>query len=146
MEVEVPIVTQLQIFLKMIESERRLVSIKNKDIVIGVVFQQDFKTSNSTKKNIFNFSNNANVVIGGNKVRFVPIQLTSADVTASIEEINKQYGLNILIITQLRAINYRQIAQFASNNSILTYATNSDVMQNNKFSITVGYKGNNPQP
>jgi hypothetical protein len=50
------------------------------------------------------------------------------------------------MITQLRSVNYKQIAGYALANSILTFATSEKIMIDNKFSLSVGYKSNSPQP
>jgi hypothetical protein len=68
-DAEVPVASQIQILLKMLESETRFANSK-REIIVGVMFQADHKTSNQTKKDIMAFVANKNFTIGSSSVKF----------------------------------------------------------------------------
>ena len=124
-EVEVPVPTQMKILQKMLESERKLQSVSNKDVVIGVLYQSDNKTSDKTKRDIFNNVYSKPIKIGSRNAVFIPIPLQKENIRDTLAKFHKENSLNVLIITQLRSINYKQISNFAVDNGILTISTNS---------------------
>lgn len=143
-ELEVPAANQVQILKKILSVEKNLLNSKDKEIVIGIIYQSDNKLS---KKTAEDFKMNANRTISkaNEKIfKFILIDVkNNKDVTKVLDK--EQNNMDLLIITQLRNTNYKLINQYSVNNSILTFATNEKVMQNNAFSLGVGYKGNNVQ-
>ena len=142
-EVEVPIRNQLPILQRLLATETNLK--KNKrEIVAGVIYQSNVRTSNQTKNELFTFARNERVTIGEAALRLVPINIDNA-ANNIYDILNGGEKYHFLIITQLRSVNYREISRYSTHKSVLTFATCVDVMRNHKFSIAIGYKGNSPQ-
>ena len=146
-DTEVPIVNQIQILQKILSVEKKISASTSKEIMIGVIFQADNKGSNETKKEIVNFVQNKVLKVGTKTLKFVLINISASNSDNIISTITSASNkLDVLIITQLRNVNYNNIRLFAVDNNILTYSTNSNIMENYKFSLSVGYKSNNVQP
>ena len=143
-ELEVPASNQVQFFKKILSTEKKLLTSKDKEIVVGIVYQSDNKLSKKTAEE-FKLNVNRTIPKAGDKVfTFLLIDLKNNKDVISVLEKEKS-NIDALIITQLRNVNYKLINDYSINNSILTFATNEKVMQNNGFSLGVGYKGNSVQ-
>jgi hypothetical protein len=52
---------------------------------------------------------------------------------------------DILIVTQIRSVNFKEITNYTKEQQCLSYSTHSDLMRENNLSMSIGYKGYNPQ-
>jgi hypothetical protein len=142
-DIEVPIPNQLPILQKLLATENNFKKSNRKEIIAGVIYQPNNKISNNTKKEIFLYASNEKMMIGNATLKFIPINIEEDN---NIHNILVKEKCHLLIITQLRSINYKDILKYSSGYSVLTFATNADIMRQNKISIAIDYKSNIPQP
>jgi hypothetical protein len=141
-DIEVPMYNQIQILQKLLSMETRFQQSNQKEIVIGVLYQSQNKTSNKTNNTILEYVHNKKLKVGNSIIIFVSINVNN-----NLNELfNSSTALDIVMVTQLRSINLKEISNYSRNKSILTFATSADVMKKNNFSLAIGFKGNNPQP
>ena len=117
-ETEVPIVNQLRIFHKILSMEITLKKVNKSEITVGVVFQSNNKISNETKKDIFVFATMNELTIGNVNLKFIPIDL-SVKKNTDISSILKENKCEILIITQIRSIDFKEITKYTQEKSVI---------------------------
>ena len=139
--VELPVANQLQFLQRMLSVEKQLSKSKENEIMIGIIYQSDFKTSKKTADNIKMYAEGKPIKAGNKTLKFIPIDIKkSKNVVGLLNE--ESYKLDVIMITQLSNINYSDIKKYAVDNSVLTFATHQKTMETNKFSLAVGYKSN----
>ena len=143
--VEVPVLNQLKFLQKILLTEKQLSVSKEKEIEVGIIYQSDNRNSRKTFEDIMFHSGSTPVKVGDKTLKFIPIDLKNSKDIANIIS-NKNNNIVIFIITQLRNFDYRQIKKYALDNSILTYTTNADIMENYNFSLSVTYINNTMRP
>ncbi len=143
-ELEVPVINQIQFLKKILSVEKKLLASKDKEIKIGIIYQSDNKVSKKTAEDFKTAINGTPLKAGDKTFNFFLIDIKNAKDVINILE-NNTTNIDALVITQMRNIDYKLISNYSVDNSILTFATSEKVLLNNRFSLGVGYKGNNVQ-
>ncbi len=142
-EVSLPVDLQYPLFLKILSFDRNLPDRAGDEIVIGVVYQNKFRTSRSIKDNFLeNFEHSAPPsTVHGLPIRCVSIDAEGlASLVASLDE----QKVDILYITPLRALNISDIAALSQKRGIITLSASPGYIEAG-LSVAIGQKENRPQ-
>jgi hypothetical protein len=140
---EVAIKNQMDFLQKIISFEKNINTSTETEINIGVLYQSDNRLSNETAKKLSIFFQTKSIKIKNKSVNYIPVDISKMSINDAFKN-NK--GLSIVIVTQLKAVNFNEIRNFTTKNGILSFCTIAEIMEKNNFSIAFGYKGNTVQP
>lgn len=137
-----PVNIHLPIMLKSLEYDRNLANKKSDTIRIGIIYQEQFRVSLNTKKQIDRYIAEMKVTkLAHFSIVFVPINLSNLSV---INDFLSKQNLDFAYITPLRAINLENLAQIFKNNKILALTGVVEYV-NHKIPFSVDVIGDNPK-
>lgn len=140
-EMEVPIEVQYPLFLKILSFDRNLETRSDNEIVIGIVYQDKYKKSVTTKDKLIDVLGKSGIKkINEMPIRFVPINLDRQD----LQTIANTKGVNLLYVAPLRAFELKKIAKISRTNQWLTLSGVTDYIEEG-LSVGLKLKGNKPQ-
>jgi hypothetical protein len=112
-DMDVPVQTQVALFLKVITFDRNLVIPAATEIVVGVVFQSGYRTSVNAK----NIAMTAlQMTASQHKVRAIAIDLDREPLAAALT----RYMPSVLYVAPLRAVEISDLATTARNAGVTT--------------------------
>lgn len=119
-EMLVPVEVQTKLFFKIISLERNLFEKPNEEIVLGIVYQGNFRLSEITREEFLKFVKNEDMYSLNNKrIRYVTINLDKEDLEISI----KKHQLDVLYIAPLRAYDIHDIQKKSEELQVFTLAS-----------------------
>ena len=137
----VPIRVQYPLFLKMITYNRNLKAGTSDTIVLGVLYQQNFRSSLNVKEEFLTLMTEFPVKsVDGAPIRGIPINL-SAEVDLGGELL--KYKINVLYVTPLRAAGIESISAITRAAKVLTVTGVTEYVESG-LSAGVGVKGEKP--
>lgn len=140
-EMPIPIDVQYKLFSKILTYERNLKE-DNDEILIGIIYQDLFRTSLLTKNEfIENFNKSAQKSIDNIPIHCKTISLNSEK---ELIETLESSEIDILYVTPLRSFNLKTIVQESRKNKILTMSGVPEYIEAG-LSVGIGISGNNPQ-
>ncbi len=140
-EVAAPIPLQLALFFKILSFDRNLKSRVGDEIVIGIVYQNKFKTSFNIKEQVVKVMNKSSTKrIEDIPVRQVLIDIDDIDLASAISN-NK---VDVLYITPLSAVGIKEIIKVSRANKITTL-TGVPVYVESGLAVGIGKKDEKPQ-
>lgn len=116
-ESSLPASLQVSLFSRILSFDLDLEDRVPGEVVVGIVFQERYRTSFLVKDKLLALGGTDGMVAGGKPVRFVPIELKG---TTSLPEDLQSLGVNHLYLTPLRAVDVGAIARSAAAHGILT--------------------------
>lgn len=140
-DISVPVEVQYPLLLKVLTFDRNLKNRIGKEIVIGIVFQSNFKASYQLKDRLERVIQNSPI----KTVEDIPIKLVAIDLDkTSLAEMIKQHSVDVLYVSPLRAYAIDQINNISRKQKILTTTGVPDYVEAG-IAVGVGLKGTKPQ-
>ncbi|RQW03503.1 YfiR family protein [candidate division KSB1 bacterium] len=140
-DIAVPIEVQYPLLLKVLTFDRNLKNRIGKEIVIGIVFQSNFKASRKLKDRLERVIQDSPI----KTVEGIPIKPVAIDLDkTNLNEMIKQQNVDILYIAPLRAYAIGQISDISRNQKILTTTGVPDYVEAG-LAVGVGLKGAKPE-
>ena len=112
-EMELPVSTQIPLFLKVVTFDRQWASLPDDSLVVGIAYQSGFRTSATTSTEVERQLRKTT----GHKVRVVLIDLDRA----SLVDVMVQQRVTILYVAPLRAFSVADIAKAATAARVTTF-------------------------
>ena len=118
-DMAVPISTQYPLFLKILSYDRNLEAKAPKEIIIGVVYQDRFRESRSTKDEFLRVAKSPQIQheINGISVRCVPIEIERGK---DLAQALQRQPAHVLYVTPLRAVEISEIAAVSQAQGAIT--------------------------
>jgi hypothetical protein len=139
--VDVPVEQQYSLFMKMLSFDKNLKDRAGNEIIIGILYQNNFKFSLDTKDNLMKAFNTSSVKdINKIPVRFTPIDIDEVtDLSAAVTK----YAISVFYVTPLRAAHLSSIIGLARARQIRTI-TGVPEYVNSGLALGIGAKGGKP--
>ena len=140
---DMPVRADLQVPLlaKVISYDRHLAQRASDDLVIGVLFQDDFRGSRDARDAIIAAAQGSSIQsILGFPFRFVALRIRSE---TDMERMLTESGVDILYITPMRSIDIRAIAAACARNGVLTVTGVSEYVSRG-VAAGIGEQGGRP--
>ncbi len=139
--VEVPVELQHSLFMKILSFDKNIKARAGSEIIIGIIYQKNFKISLDTKDEILKaFSKSPVKDINNIPVRFVPIDIDEeTDLGASVTK----YGISVFYVAPLRATQLSSIIALARSKQIRTMTGVPDYVVSG-LALGIGAKGGKP--
>jgi hypothetical protein len=137
----VPVEVQLALFAKIISFDRNLKARVGNEIILGIVYENDFRTSLNVKDAFLESMDAFHIKqVAGIPIRCVPLAINS----------ERDFGLtvmrskvNLLYVTPLRAIDMDEITVVTRARQILSLASVPEYVESG-LAIGIGTKGEKP--
>jgi len=141
-EMSVPAKLQYQIFLKILTFDRNLRERVSDEIVIGIIYQSNFRKSWKVREEIVEAINESpEKKLGDIPIRYVTINLSGEN---DLKEIISRNKVDILYITPIRAFDLRTITVMSRAKKILTLTGVTDYVELG-IAVGLGLKRQKPQ-
>ena len=141
-EIAVPVDVQATLLLKTLTFDRNLKARVGQELVIGVLYQRMFKTSNNIKDDWLRAISEAKVpTMIGLPYRSVAIDAHNDD--QLLAELVAQ-GVDVLYLTPLRAVDLKGITGICRDRQILTLTGVPEYVDSG-IAVGIGIKGERPQ-
>ncbi|UCH96245.1 MAG: DUF4154 domain-containing protein [Candidatus Aminicenantes bacterium] len=140
-EMEAPIDIQIPLFLKILPYDRNLEKRVGDEIVIGILYQEKFRTSLNVKNQIEDYLKNS----GNKKIEDIPFRCVSINLR-SLSEVKTTLAreeVDIVYITPLRAIAVETLVSVCRSMGI-TSLTGVPAYCELGIAISIGSKGESP--
>lgn len=139
--ISTPVEVHYPIMLKSIEYDRNLSS-RNSIVKIGILFQEDYRTSLNVKNSILEYiEKNKNIISSRISFEFLPVNFTNINDLKSRIETEKFYAM---YVCPLRSANIESIGIILIENKVLGLSGVSSYIKNN-LSLVVDLYNNKPQ-
>lgn len=140
-EMIVPVKLQLALFFKILSYDRNLKARVGNEIVIGIVYERDFRKSLRVKEELVNLLNNASA----KKLQGIPIQYVSIEISdkTDLTSIISQNHVDILYISPVHGAAIRKIRAASRAKQILTLTGVPDYVESG-VAVGIGIKGSKP--
>jgi hypothetical protein len=140
-EMEVPIETQIPLFLKILPFDRNLKNRVGNEIVLGIVYQEKFRKSLNVKTQMENFLEKSKE----NKIDDVPFRYTLINLNklSEFKAILAREKVDIVYITPLRAIDVKTLVSHCRSMGI-TSLTGVPAYCELGIAIGIGSRGGSP--
>ncbi len=139
-EMPVPVDLQYSLFLKILTFDRNLKDRVGEEIVVGIVYQKNFRESNSVKEEFTKVMDESPIkAIEDIPIRQVPINLDNTGLDSTVS----QMKIDILYITPLRAVKIEDITKVSRTKQLTTLTGVPDYVESG-LAVSVGTKGDKP--
>ncbi len=141
-EIAVPVSIQYPLFLKILSFDRNLKPRMGEAVVIGIVYQAKFKTSNHVKNDLVSVMNEYPV----KSIDNLPISFCLLDMSGDLdlEAVIAKNKIDILYVAPVRALSLKSLTE-ASRAKSVTTITGVPEYVDSGVAIGIGMKGGNPQ-
>jgi len=140
-DIAVPLEVQYPLLLKILTFDRNLKSRAGNDIIIGIVFQSNFKVASQLKDRLERIIRESPIkTVEDAPIKHVAIDLDNSDLSKLI----KQENIDILYITPLRAYGIEQITTVSQLQKVMTFTGIPEYVKAG-IGVGVGIKGKKPQ-
>jgi hypothetical protein len=141
-ELSTSINVHLPIMLKSLEYDRNLKTNSSEKIKIGILYQENFRTSLNNKNQIFKFikDNRINSILS-TEVEFISINFNNFE---QLIEIVSKESFKVVYITPLKTINIELLIKLLTENKILSMSGVSEYLKF-KLPFTVDIIGDRPK-
>jgi hypothetical protein len=131
---------QYSLFLKILTFDRNLKARAGEEIVIGIVYQKNFRESLNIKEEITKVINESlTQKIEDIPIRQVPINLNNTDLDSAVS----QMKIDILYLTPLRAVKIEDITKVSRTKQLTTLTGVPDYVESG-LAVGIGTKGDKP--
>lgn len=140
-EMSVPVNLQFALFSKVLQFDRNLRTRSGDEIIFGVVYQSQFKSSRKVKEDFTGVVDGlSKKEIGQIPFRLLTLNLDEVDLAKEIVKSN----FTILYITPLRAVDPASVAEVARRKGVLTLTGVPDYVESG-VAVGLATKGGKPQ-
>lgn len=142
-ELSVPVNNQLQIFNKIIFSNKQLIMKAGNSIEVCIVYQKKYRLSSEIKSQALSFieENNSLKELGNMKIYFNILSIENENTLDSYLTANK---VDIIMVTPLRTIDIVQLAKVTRKHNVLSFSFIPDYIESG-LSVGIGSKAGRPQ-
>ncbi|MBI5324275.1 MAG: YfiR family protein [Ignavibacteriae bacterium] len=142
-EISVPVIYQLQIFNKILYSNRNFNSIDKNNIEICIIYQKKFRLSSELKSQVLSFieENSSFKELGNKKINFNVLSIETEKTLDNFLESNK---VDIIMVTPLRAVDIEQLAKITRKHKVLSFSFIPEYIESG-LSVGIGSKAERPQ-
>ncbi len=138
-EVMVPVETQLALFPRILAFDRAFDHRRDKDLVIGILYQERFRASLNVKNLLIELSER-DTATRQPIHRYVPIDMTEA---GALRAALAHHSIDVLYVAPLRAVNIDDIVAVSREHSILTYTGVPEYVKQG-VAVGIGARGGRP--
>ncbi|MBI4809879.1 MAG: hypothetical protein HY800_00195 [Ignavibacteriales bacterium] len=140
-EMPIPIKVQVPLFTKILSFDRNLKTRVGNEIVLGIVYQKNFRTSFDVQDQIITTITKIPIrEIDGISLRCIAIEMKE---NIDLTDIITKNKVDILYITPMRTLDFEKISAISRANQILTISGVPDYIDEG-FAVGIGSKGDNP--
>lgn len=137
-----PVGVQIPILLKVLAFDRHLTDVKEKELVLGVLFQSGFRTSVGVKDAVMEIvARDGSDRLASRRLKPIAVD---ADEKGTLESKLKQSGADVLYVTPLRALDVASVASVARTLGVLTLSGVPDYIRSG-LSIGLDVKRDRPE-
>lgn len=140
-EMSVPVDIQIPLFKKILTFDRNLKIRSSNGLVIGVLFQKDFKSSSDVKNEFISEATISPDSLNHSLIQFFPLQY--ADESELTNNLSKQ-NIDILYITPMRAVDLKMVSRLCQTQKILSITGVPKYVENG-ISVGLDIKAEKPQ-
>lgn len=142
-ELSVPVNNQLQIFNKIIFSNKHFMLIAGNTIEVCIIYQKKYRLSSELKSQVLSFidENSSLKELGDSKINFNILSIENENTLDSYLSSNK---VDIIMVTPLRAIDIEQIAKVTRKHNVLSFSFIPGYIESG-LSVGIGSKAGRPQ-
>jgi hypothetical protein len=139
--VDVPVEQQYILFMKILSFDKNLKDRAGNEIIIGILYQKNYKISLDTKDILMKtYNNSTKKDIINIPVKFVPIDI---DETTDLNIAITKNGISVFYVTPLRAARLSSIIDLARSKQIRTMTGVPDYVVSG-IALGIGAKGGKP--
>lgn len=140
--IDVPIEVQVPIFTKILSLERNLVKkVQNKQLLnIGVIYQSRFRNSLVSKEQFISLLEKQKLDFAGS-INIITIDFSDQE---SLKEWIKKNGIDVLVLTPIRAIDVNDISQITKKSNVISFSLVAEFVKSG-ISIGIETKSDKPQ-
>lgn len=139
-EMPVPADLQYSLFLKILTFDRNFKARVGDEIVVGMVYQKNYRESNSVKEEFTKAMDESTIKsIEDIPIRQVPVNLNNTDLDSAVS----QMKIDILYITSLRAVKIEDITKVSRAKQLTTLTGVPDYVESG-LAVGIGTKGDKP--
>lgn len=140
-EMPIPIKVQVPLFTKILSFDRNLKTRVGNEIVLGIVYQKNFRTSFDVQDQIITTITEIPIrEIDGISLRCIAIEMKE---NIDLTDIITKNKVDILYITPMRTLDFEKISAISRANQILTISGVPDYIDEG-FAVGIGSKGDKP--
>jgi hypothetical protein len=141
-DMPVPPEQQLVLFPKILEFDRNLQSRAGDEIVIGILYQRNFRDSRNARNDLLSAAEQQSLTtIAGIPVRFVSIDSDEQPLASAVET----EQLDLLYVSPLRAFDLQQISALSRQHAFVTLTGVPDYVAEVGIAIGIGSRGGRPE-
>jgi hypothetical protein len=137
---EVPVETQIPLFLKLLSFDRNLHSRGDSVFLVGVVYQSGNRESQSARETTEGIIRSSVVRVDGLPLRSVAIDLDHESLEAAL----RAHSVGVIYVAPLRAVDVREVAR-ASRQAQVRSFTGVGRYVDQGLAVGVGMRGDLPQ-
>jgi hypothetical protein len=139
-EMPVPVDLQYSLLMKILTFDRNLKARVGEEIVVGIVYQKNFRESINTRDEFTKAMDESPIKkIEDIPIRQVPVNLDNIDLDSAVS----QMKIDILYITPLRAVKIEDIAKVSQTKQLTTLTGVPDYVESG-LAVGIGTKGDKP--
>jgi hypothetical protein len=140
-EMPVPADLQYSLFLKILTFDRNLKARVGEEIVVGIVYQKNFRESSNAKDEFTKAMDESSIKrIEDIPIRQVPVNLNDTDLDSAVSHMR----IDILYITPLRTVKIEDIIKVSQIKQLTTLTGVPDYVESG-LAVGIGTKGDKPQ-
>lgn len=137
-----PVDVQIPILFKVLAFDRQLTDAKDKDLVLGVLYQSGYRTAAGVKDTVVEVSTRVGADgVASRRLRLIPIDVDGKE---PLETLLRQSGAQVLYVTPLRALDVAALAATARKLRILTMTGVPEYVRSGLV-IGIGLKRDRPE-
>ncbi len=136
---EVPLDTQYILLLKIITFDKEFQNKFNEKVVIGIIYQNNFKTSANQKNELVEIIKEKNFFVKGKKVEYQLMNIFSGNIYESIVGSEAK----IIFILPLKGIDIKDITDITQKEKILSFTGVSEYIKNG-IAVCINIKDGKP--
>ena len=139
-EMPVPVDLQYSLLMKILTFDRNLKARVGEEIVVGIVYQKNFRVSNNAKDEFTKAMDESPIKkIEDIPIRQVPVNLNDTDLDSAVS----QTKIDILYITPLRAVKIEDITRVSQTRKLTTMTGVPGYVESG-LAVGIGTKGDKP--
>ncbi len=140
-EEALPVAVHVPVLLKVLSFKRSLVPRAGAELIIGIVYQRNFRASLKTKEKLLEMFNGPSVhTIGNTPIRCVSIEVTDG---RELAKDGLRDDVDVLYITPMRAISLERVTAASRSKQLLTLTGVPEYVKAG-ISIGIGSLDNKP--
>jgi hypothetical protein len=131
---------QYPLLLKIITFDKEFHNKFENKVVIGILYQENFRTSEEMKNELVKIIKERNYSVEGKKVEYVLLDISNNN---DIYGIINNSNINIIYVLTLKGVNVEDITRVTKKEKILTYAAMPQYVQKG-IAVGIDTKGGKP--